>query len=513
GQGIIAGRYEMGRPIGSGGMGEVWSGHDLHLDRPVAIKLIRFPDGRPDDDLIRRFERETKITARLVHPGVPAVQDAGALDDGRRYLVMQLVKGVTVAELLKQRGVLPESWAVIIAAQVCAVLAVAHDHSLIHRDLKPANLMISADGSVKVLDFGLAAAPRSEGYSSITRTRQTLGTPDFAAPEQAYGIATPQSDLYALGCVLHQLLTGRHLFIGETAYAVVRQHEDQPPPPVRSLNPAVSPALEQLILHLLAKKPEARPRSAADVYERLLALAGDRRPGPSPADPLWRYARLVGRIRLDVSPASGDTFSQPESLTIVPIGRTELRLSRDEASRLGAAARFSSAAEVLSEIVEAATLRYGSDDADVLAIRQELADALFHGGDYRRAAAAFRAVAEELTEAHGPEDQAVLGAREQEAACHIELGEFGEALVLLRRTLGERLRTLAPDDQRVIESRRQIAEVLLGAREMGQARRELRTLMEHLRQFRGPGHPEVRELQELLDELDQDGRKGLGAPT
>jgi hypothetical protein len=499
---IIADRYELGdRPIGSGGMGEVWSGHDLHLDRSVAIKLIRFPDGRPDAELIRRFERESKITAKLEHPGVPAVHDTGVIPDGRHYLVMQLVKGVTLADLIKKKGTLHESWAAIIAAQVCAVLMVAHEHSLIHRDIKPGNLMVSPDGSVKVLDFGLVAAPPSDGYSRITRTRQSLGTPAFSSPEQAYGTSTTQSDLYALGCVLHQMLTGRHLFTGETDYAVVRQHEDRPPPRVRSLNSDVQPAFEELILHLLAKKPEDRPRTAAEVYERLLPFTAEDPLAPGLADPLWMYARLVGRIQVAGLSGPGRPSLLPESVTIVPVSRADLLQAREEAHRLSRAARFSHAAEVLSEIVEPAALRYGPDDPEVLELRQELAYALFQGGDYRRAAAAFRAVAVEFTERYGPEDGRVLSAREQEVACHVELGEIGRALPLLRDVLAEQKRTLGFGDRRTLESRRQLVQLLLGTGEIAMAKEELAALREDLLGLHGPAHPDVGEVQDLLDDL------------
>src|SRR5690606_15831866 len=155
-------------------------------------------------ELVRRFVRESRITARLEHPGVPAVYDVGT-HDGRPYIVMQYVQGISVADLIAEFGPLPVGWAAAIAAQACAVLAVAHRAPLVHRDLKPANLMLEADGGVKILDFGLAVALDRGEASQITRTGQALGTAPYMAPEQILGsFSGPATDLYGLGCTLHE---------------------------------------------------------------------------------------------------------------------------------------------------------------------------------------------------------------------------------------------------------------------------------------------------------------------
>lgn len=172
-------------------MGEVWFGYDKRLDRPVAVKFIRIDrqtDGRPDDELTKRFVRESRITARLEHPGVPVVYDCGSHGE-ELYLVMQLVNGCPVSSLLDETEV-PVAWAVAIAAQVCSVLAVAHANSLVHRDLKPSNLMLCPDGTVKVLDFGIVAALGSNAVTKLTATGIVVGSPDYMAPEQAMGEAT-----------------------------------------------------------------------------------------------------------------------------------------------------------------------------------------------------------------------------------------------------------------------------------------------------------------------------------
>ena len=180
----VAGRYELTGPIGRGGMGEVWAGYDQRLDRPVAVKLLRpssFPPGTDLPVLAARFTRESRLTARLEHRGVPAVFDAGT-DSGDLYLVMQLIAGHDLADVIAERSPLPVSWAVAIAAQITAVLGAAHAISLVHRDLKPRNVMLSPDGTVTVLDFGVVALLEPD-ITRLTTTGETLGSPAYMAPE------------------------------------------------------------------------------------------------------------------------------------------------------------------------------------------------------------------------------------------------------------------------------------------------------------------------------------------
>ncbi|MEU6743524.1 serine/threonine-protein kinase [Streptosporangium sandarakinum] len=290
-------------------MGEVWFGYDNRLDRRIAIKFIktaRFPDGRPDKELARRFVRESRITARLEHPGVPTVYDCGPHGDDL-YMVMQLVRGHPVSALLDETEI-PVAWAAAIAAQVCSVLAVAHAGALVHRDLKPGNLMLCPDGTVKVLDFGIAAALASAGADAaggeirLTRTGEVLGTPAYMAPEQAMtGAVGPRSDLYSLGVILDEMLAGDNQFTAPTALATMRNHTDVPPRPLRARRPDVPEGLESLVLWLLAKKPEDRPGGADVVYDRLLDFCRELPPFPGYVDldtphPARMYATVVGRI-------------------------------------------------------------------------------------------------------------------------------------------------------------------------------------------------------------------------
>ncbi|SEP52993.1 serine/threonine-protein kinase [Amycolatopsis saalfeldensis] len=293
---LIADRYEVDElPLGRGGMGAVHRGHDRRLGRRVAIKLLRLP-GR-DEELEERFAREARILATLDHAGVPALYDFGTHDD-RLFQVMQFVEGVTVADLLAEHGPLPVPWAAAIAAQATAVLSAAHARSVCHRDLKPANLMLCPDGSVKVMDFGLAVL-READVARFTRAGQLLGTPSYMAPEQIQrGLAEPRSDLYALGCVLHEMLTGKQLFTGPTAYAVFDKQVKDAPPAVLG----VPPALNAVLASTLAKDPEERPAGADVLYARLTPFVRDLPPLPgflhpaSVPSPARMYARMVGRM-------------------------------------------------------------------------------------------------------------------------------------------------------------------------------------------------------------------------
>ncbi|MGI5492108.1 serine/threonine-protein kinase [Microtetraspora malaysiensis] len=294
---VIGDRYELDDlPLGQGGMGAVYGGHDRRLDRKVAVKFLRFPGGH-DEELERRFIREARILARLEHPGAPVLYDFGTYDQ-RLFQVMQFIEGVTVADLVSEYGPLPVPWAAAIAAQACAVLTAAHALSICHRDLKPTNLMLCPDGSVKVLDFGLAMLRESDG-AQFTRVGQILGTPAYMSPEQIQrGVAGPKSDLYALGCVMHEMLTGKPLFTGPTEYAVFDKQVKERPPSV----PDVPVELDRLIAELLEKQSENRPADAATLYERLQPFAVDlpMLPGflhpPSVPSPGRMYARMVGRV-------------------------------------------------------------------------------------------------------------------------------------------------------------------------------------------------------------------------
>ncbi|WP_405108739.1 serine/threonine protein kinase [Micromonospora sp. NBC_01405] len=267
----IGERYELTHPIGRGGMGEVWAGYDRRLDRAVAIKFLRTLEV-PEDErevAVRRFGREARAIARLDHPGVPVVHDLGEHGDDL-YIVMQLVRGLDLADHIAEQERLDVGEAVSIAAQACAVLVAAHAASLVHRDLKPQNVMLTPGGVVKVLDFGVAALLGPAEASRLTTTGSTLGTPAYIAPEQAAGGPVgPAVDLYAVGCILFEMLAGRKPYEATNALDMLRQHMHAPIPIILDHRRDVPEELAHLVFCLLAKNAAERPASAAEV-ERLL---------------------------------------------------------------------------------------------------------------------------------------------------------------------------------------------------------------------------------------------------
>jgi serine/threonine protein kinase len=299
-------RYAKVMPLGVGGMGEIWEGLDTRLGRRVAIKVVR--PGRADDmeRLHRRFRREARILARLNHPGIPVLYDYDDRDD-EIYMVMELVPDAASLRNLideHQDDPLPVAWAAAIGAQICASLAAAHAAGLVHRDLKPANVVLTRAGRAKVLDFGVAAALGGHAdFSQITTAGEVPGTALYLAPElfedETGAGADERSDLYALGCVLYELLTGRRVFESPSAVEEVGRHLSEAP---RALDRDDLPrAMEDAVMSLLEKSPADRPDSAVAVFRALLPPAGDPPPLPGfvdrPADdPARLYAMVTARL-------------------------------------------------------------------------------------------------------------------------------------------------------------------------------------------------------------------------
>lgn len=255
--------YQLGEKIGQGGMGSVYRARHTGLDRDVAIK---FMDAAVAQDQIgvERFLREAKLLAKIDHPNVVRVHDTGRDERGQPYIVMELLGGISLSDRLRQ-GPMPEAEAVDIACQVLAALEEAHKLGIIHRDIKPSNIRLLSGGKVKLLDFGIA---RDEMLSSVTHTGKVIGTPAYMSPEQAEGRPTvPQSDLYALGIVIYEMLTGTAPFRAETPLAVLRMHVDNPPP---ALPGFVSKRLREAVGWALEKRPERRFKSAHAMREALL---------------------------------------------------------------------------------------------------------------------------------------------------------------------------------------------------------------------------------------------------
>jgi serine/threonine protein kinase len=296
---VILDRYALMTPIGSGGMATVWAATDTRLGRKVVVKQIR-RHLSADPDAVRRFHREAQVSARLSHPGIPVLYDFGSAS-GELFIVMEHVDGITIADLLDEVGPVPVPWAAAIAAQVCAVLAAAHARLLVHRDIKPSNVMICPDGSVKVLDFGLAAALTKGEFSQITRTGEMPGTPFYMAPEVAAGRqATPASDLYSTGCLLYELLTGQVVF-ADLDPAADHAHLSLRPASVRSRRPEVPGGLDALTVELLSVAPDGRPH-AGTAFARLLPFATGAPPLPgiiaaaAAPSPAQMYAIVQARV-------------------------------------------------------------------------------------------------------------------------------------------------------------------------------------------------------------------------
>ena len=269
---ILDDRYSLQRVLGRGGMAEVWRAVDLRLDRPVAVKILNTA-GRADPVALQRLHREARAVARLDHPHIVAVHDVNIADDGA-FLVMELVEGGSLADLLARGGPLPVRQAVTIAAQTCDALAAAHAAGIVHRDIKPANLLLTPTGAVKLCDFGIARLAHAGSGATLTHPGTVIGTAAYMAPEQAVGDPTgPPTDLYALGCVLHAMLTGAPPFGGENPIAVLQQHLNQAPPALPAGRMGMAPQLDRLVGELLAKNPAGRPADAANVRDRLEQLA------------------------------------------------------------------------------------------------------------------------------------------------------------------------------------------------------------------------------------------------
>lgn len=302
---ILADRYRLVSPLGRGGMGQVWEGRDERLGRPVAVKLLTSDalDGQATpDDWVRRFTREAVVTAGLRHPGVPAIYDAGEYADGF-YLVMELVEGCTLGDLIAEQGPLPIAWVAAIGAQIAAVLAVAHERDVIHRDIKPQNVMVTSDGTAKILDFGVAGIVSQR----ITSTGVSVGTPAYMAPEQLNNQpATSRTDLYALGCLLYEMLSGEPVFNATSPAALMRMHLEQAPTPLRRGDADMG--LVQLVWQLLHKEPAWRPSGAREVYDRLLPYVrapgpfGDINPSAGAESGMQLYSRLLVRLRDAAAP-------------------------------------------------------------------------------------------------------------------------------------------------------------------------------------------------------------------
>ena len=298
---VLLDRYEVGRLLGAGGMAEVFEGRDRLLARRVAIKVLQAQFVR-DPSFLIRFKREAQAAASLSHPNIVGVYDTGS-EDGTHFIVMEYVDGRTLKDVIRAEGPLYPERAAEICADVCSALAAAHARGLIHRDIKPGNVMLTPEGKVKVMDFGIARATTSE---TITQTAAVVGTAQYISPEQAQGQTVDyRSDLYSVGCCLYEMLTGTVPFTGATPVAIAYRHVREDPTPPRQLNPDVPPPLEAICLKAMAKLPDNRYQTAAELHDDLERF---RTGQPVLATPLMDAAATTQAI------PRGDTGPDPTAM-------------------------------------------------------------------------------------------------------------------------------------------------------------------------------------------------------
>jgi len=267
---VLAGRYEIDSVLGEGGMAKVFRGTDKVLGRTVAVKVLA-PHFAKDQQFVARFRREAQAAAALNHPNVVSVYDTGS-EDGIHWIVMEYVDGRTLKDVIREEGRLLPERAVEIAQSVCMALASAHEKGLVHRDIKPGNIMLTPSGETKVMDFGIARA--TAGADTLTQTAAVLGTAAYLSPEQAQGKPVDaRSDIYAVGCVLFEMLTAHPPFEGESPVAIAYKHVRETPTPPSRFNRDVPKELDAIVLKCLAKNPDNRYQTTREMAEDLHRLA------------------------------------------------------------------------------------------------------------------------------------------------------------------------------------------------------------------------------------------------
>jgi serine/threonine-protein kinase len=329
---LLGGRYRLSGRIAVGGMGEVWRGTDELLDRPVAVKLLSAAHAT-DEAFRARFRAEARYAASLSHPNIAQVFDYGETSDyeevpadlpsGGAYLVMELVPGEPLSALIAQQRRLTVQDTLRIISQAADALTAAHEAGIVHRDIKPGNLLVTGDGTTKITDFGIARAMWAAQASHLTQTGMVMGTASYVSPEQATGgTITSASDIYSLGVVAYECLTGTPPFTAETPVAIAVAHMHRPVPPLPDDVPA---PVAELVIGMLAKPPEDRPQSARWVADRARQLRNE-----LPTSPDMAAATLAGAAEL-----AGEIA--PEALTDPALGASLTRADLGKAAITGAA--------------------------------------------------------------------------------------------------------------------------------------------------------------------------------
>jgi hypothetical protein len=329
---LLVGRYRLDRPIGAGGMGDVWAADDMVLGRDVAIKAQEL-GAYGDHAMLERFQREAQSAAGLQHPNVVTIFDSGA-EGGTAFLVMELLPGPNMEAYVAERGPLPEQEVIALTKGVAAGLAAAHTAGVVHRDIKPANLMFDARGTLKIVDFGIAHLAQTAA-TRLTATDTVIGSASYLSPERVQGRrADERSDLYALGCVMTTMLTGRPPFEGDHPWAVMHQHVSVAPPRIGDRRPGVCPAVEALVAEMLSKRPQDRPKSASAVLDRLRHIelgTSDARSETSAAT-----TAVLGKVTLNLPVLDPAEITTRVAAYRQPTGRTRWVLGSVAALAVGA---------------------------------------------------------------------------------------------------------------------------------------------------------------------------------
>jgi serine/threonine-protein kinase len=291
---VLADRYELEELVGTGGMSSVFRAHDRLLDRKVALKILhqQYSD---DDEYVERFRREARSVAALSHPNIVTVIDRGE-HEGRQFIVFEYVDGENLKRLIERRGPAPVATALQLGMEIARGLSFAHQQGLVHRDVKPQNVLLNGDGGAKVTDFGIARS--LDVQHGMTQTGTVLGTSDYIAPEQAQGQRVDaHTDVYSLGVVLYELLTSEVPFPGENFVAVAMRHINEPPPPIRDKRPDVPPRVEAAVHKAMAKRPEDRFATMADLCGELEACLAELETAGTQLAPTVAAPRRTARRR------------------------------------------------------------------------------------------------------------------------------------------------------------------------------------------------------------------------
>ncbi|MFE1288402.1 tetratricopeptide repeat protein [Streptomyces sp. NPDC058751] len=551
---LIQGRYRLLDPIGRGGMGEVWRARDESLGRQVAVKCLKPLGPHHDPSFTRvlreRFRREARVAAALQHRGVTVVHDFGE-SDGVLYLVMELLEGHNLGQLLEENRHHPLAVddVVDIADQVTAALAYTHRQSVVHRDLKPANIMRLTDGTVKICDFGIARLGHDIGFTSrLTSTGVAMGTPHYMSPEQISGAEVDQrSDLYSFGCVLYEIATGAPPFDLGDSWAILVGHRDTVPEPPRSHRADLPEYLERIILDLLAKRPEQRPRDAGEIARRITAgrtaplyvptvvapapahPGSGRRPatpaptpafpsGPgrppsrTPGLPSWTEGMTTGRKATgtgrrgtppDASAGLTGEWTARPSTAVPPLpghgGRpaptaqaiTALTGRHNAGLSLGRLGRWAEAGEVHRSVAAERERLLGPDHPDTLASRYEIGFTLSRTGHPGEALGEYARVAQTRERVLGVDHPDTLAARQEMAYVLGQLGRHLEAHQAYTSVLAARERAMGPDHPDTLRCRHNLAFNLSRLGRLEDSYRMAAEVAAARARVLGPAHPDT----------------------